>query len=32
MKQLMSRNRYLYTFFLLAILALSSGAGIKWNG
>jgi hypothetical protein len=30
MTKLISRNKYMFSLFVLALLALSSGAGIKW--
>jgi hypothetical protein len=31
MTKLLSRNKYMFSLFVLAVLALSSGAGIKWS-
>lgn len=31
MTKLITRNKYMYSLVVLAVLALSSGAGIKWS-
>jgi len=31
MTKLLSRNKCAYSLFVLAVLALSSGAGLKWG-
>jgi hypothetical protein len=31
MTKLLSRNKYAYSLFVLAVLTLASGAGLKWG-
>jgi hypothetical protein len=32
MTKFITRNKYFHALFVLAVLALSSGAGVKWYG